>query len=90
MTAVSGQVDRVNWFEMICCLCLVDQLSIDRVLKLMASKLVQPNDAVLTVPEIITHVTSLFDQPASNHTVKPGVSLTTDLTLNWLLNVFDQ
>lgn len=68
----------------------MDQLSLDRVLNLIASKVVQPNDAILTVPELITHITSLFDHTANNHTEKPGVFLTTDLILNWLLNVFDK
>ena len=47
------------------------------------------NDKVLDVADMITVLSSLYETIAAGHPTSVNVPLCLDLTLNWLLNVYD-
>lgn len=48
------------------------------------------NDKLITVSEMLTILGSIFDTLASQHPSLVHVPLCLDLSLNWLLNVYDR
>ena len=47
------------------------------------------NDKLLDVPDMITVLSSLYETISAAHPTIVNVPLCLDLTLNWLLNVYD-
>ena len=47
------------------------------------------NDKVLDVADMITVLSSLYETISAGHPTSVNVPLCLDLTLNWLLNVYD-
>ena len=47
------------------------------------------NDKLLDVPDMITVLSSLYETISAAHPTAVNVPLCLDLTLNWMLNVYD-
>ena len=47
------------------------------------------NDKLLDVPDMITVLSSLYETISAAHPTLVNVPLCLDLTLNWMLNVYD-
>jgi hypothetical protein len=47
------------------------------------------NDKLLDVPDMITVLASLYETISASHPTTVNVPLCLDLTLNWMLNVYD-
>ena len=47
------------------------------------------NDKLLDVPDMITVLSSLYETISAAHPTVVNVPLCLDLTLNWMLNVYD-
>ena len=47
------------------------------------------NDKLLDIPELIHILLSIFERLAEEQPTLVNIPLCTDLTLNWMLNVYD-
>lgn len=70
---------------------LVDLLTLESALEAFDNHgLRAQNDKLITVSEMLTILGSIFDTLASQHPSLVHVPLCLDLSLNWLLNVYDR
>ena len=74
---------------------LVDQVSLESVMEAFETRCISPSaDKLLSAEEITSCLVVLFDGLSSLKTSSDGTqvnpALSTDLVLNWLLNLYDQ
>lgn len=70
--------------------CSVDLVTLDTALEIFNEHELQPSDRVMDVVEVIHCLTALYERLEEERGILVNVPLCVDMSLNWLLNVFDR
>lgn len=73
-----------------CALCSVDMVTLATALEIFNEHDLQPSDRAMDVVEVIHCLTSLYERLEEERGILVNVPLCVDMSLNWLLNVFDR
>lgn len=68
----------------------VDMVTLPTALEVFNEHELQPSDHVMDVVEVIHCLTALYERLEEERGILVNVPLCVDMTLNWLLNVFDR
>lgn len=68
---------------------VVDLLEVEKVIEVFDLQLQESHDAMTSVSDIVSVVENLF-RPLSEANSELDFILTSDLVINWLLNVYDK
>lgn len=73
-----------------CALYSVDMVTLATALEIFNEHDLQPSDRAMDVVEVIHCLTSLYERLEEERGILVNVPLCVDMSLNWLLNVFDR
>lgn len=73
-----------------CAFCAVDMVSLATALEIFNEHDLQPSDRAMDVVEVIHCLTALYERLEEERGILVNVPLCVDMSLNWLLNVFDR
>lgn len=73
-----------------CAFCAVDMVTLATALEIFNEHDLQPSDRAMDVVEVIHCLTALYERLEEERGILVNVPLCVDMSLNWLLNVFDR
>lgn len=73
-----------------CAFCAVDMVTLATALEIFNEHDLQPSDRPMDVVEVIHCLTALYERLEEERGILVNVPLCVDMSLNWLLNVFDR
>lgn len=74
----------------VCAFCAVDMVTLATALEIFSEHNLQPSDRAMDVVEVIHCLTALYERLEEERGILVNVPLCVDMSLNWLLNVFDR
>lgn len=74
----------------LCAFCAVDMVTLATALEIFNEHDLQPSERAMDVVEVIHCLTALYERLEEERGILVNVPLCVDMSLNWLLNVFDR